>query len=75
MASVTNHLLNNVGAEFLNRKGADIADKLTNNCVAEATVVKIKNVLHHLEAKHQTKNPWSFIFATHIVAVRILNER
>lgn len=43
-----NHLLDNIRAKLLNREGTDVADELTDNGVAEAVVVEIKDVLDHL---------------------------
>jgi len=48
------YLLNDVGAELLNRKRADVANELTNDCIAEPVVVKIEDVLNNLwEGAHQ----------------------
>ena len=42
------HLLNNVGAEFLNRKSTNIPCELTNNSITKAVVIQIKNILDNL---------------------------
>lgn len=44
---VTN-LLDNVGAELLDRKRANIPSKLANDSIAEAIIVQVKNVLNNL---------------------------
>jgi hypothetical protein len=49
-----NYLLNDIGTELLNRKRADIADELTNDCIAEPVVIKVENVLDNLTKRiHQ----------------------
>lgn len=45
---ITN-LLNDIGAEFLDRQRADIACELADDGIAEAVVVQIKDVLHDLQ--------------------------
>lgn len=45
------HLLNDVGGELLNRQRADVADELTDDGLAEAVVVKVKDVLHNVVAE------------------------
>ncbi len=45
----SSHLLDNIGAEFLNRKGADIADELTNDSITEPVVIEVENVLDNLK--------------------------
>ena len=47
MSHVTD-LLNDVGAEFLNREGADIASELTNDRITETVVIQVEDVLHNL---------------------------
>jgi hypothetical protein len=42
-------LLNDIGAEFLNRKSAYVACKLADNTIAEAVVVQVQDVLHDLK--------------------------
>lgn len=41
-------LLDNVGAELLDRKRANIPSKLANDSIAEAIIVQVKNVLNNL---------------------------
>jgi hypothetical protein len=53
------NLLNNIGAELLNRKRADIADELTNNCIAEPVVIEVENVLDNLTERYIR---WEFFF-------------
>lgn len=42
------NLLDNVGAELLDRKRANIPSKLANDSIAEAIIVQVKNVLNNL---------------------------
>jgi hypothetical protein len=42
------YLLDDVGAEFLDRQGADVASELTDNGIAEPVVVQVENVLNDL---------------------------
>ena len=69
------YLLNNIGAELLNRKCADIADELTNDCIAKPVVIEVENVLDNLtERTHQVGILSSWTRMTHIIAIRILNK-
>lgn len=43
------YLLNDIGTELLDRKGADIPDELTNDCIAEPVVIEVENVLDNLK--------------------------
>lgn len=43
------YLLDNIGTELLDRKGADIPDELTNDCIAEPVVIEVENVLDNLK--------------------------
>ena len=43
------YLLNNIGTELLNRKGTNIPDELTNDCIAEPVVIEVENVLDDLK--------------------------
>ena len=43
-------LLDNVRAELLYRKSADVAAELPDDTVTEAVVVQVKDVLNHLYA-------------------------
>lgn len=45
-----NALLNDVGAELLNREGANVAEELTDDSIAESVVVQVENVLHDIVA-------------------------
>jgi hypothetical protein len=45
----SSHLFDNIGAEFLNRKGADIADELANDRITKPVVIEIENVLDNLK--------------------------
>lgn len=45
------HLLNDVGGKLLHRQGADVANELTNDSLAEAVVVQVKNVLDNVVAE------------------------
>jgi hypothetical protein len=36
-----NHLLNDIRAELLHRKSANVATELPNHCIAESVVIKI----------------------------------
>ena len=50
------YLLNDIGAELLNRKRADIANELTNDCIAEPVVIQVENVLDNLTKRiHQVR--------------------
>jgi hypothetical protein len=52
------YLLNNIGAELLNRKCADIADELTNDCITKPVVIEVENVLDNLTKRiHQAVIP------------------
>lgn len=42
------HLFDYVGAEFLNRQGANITGELANDTVAEPVVVEVEDVLNDL---------------------------
>jgi hypothetical protein len=42
------YLLDNIGAELLNGKRADIANELTNDSIAEPVVIEVENVLDNL---------------------------
>lgn len=42
------HLLDDVRAEFLNRKSADIPHELADDCITETIVVQVKDVLYDL---------------------------
>lgn len=42
------HLLNDVRAELLHGQGAHVTRELADNRVAEAVVIQVENVLHHL---------------------------
>jgi hypothetical protein len=42
------YLLDDVGAEFLDRQGADVASELTDDGIAEPVVVQVENVLNDL---------------------------
>jgi hypothetical protein len=42
------YLLNGIGAEFLDRQGADVASQLMNNGIAKAIVIQVENVLNDL---------------------------
>jgi hypothetical protein len=42
------YLLDNIGAELLDRKCADVADKLTNHGITKPVVIEIENVLDNL---------------------------
>lgn len=44
----TNALLDDIGAELLDRERTDVAEELTDNAIAEAVVVQVENVLHDL---------------------------
>jgi hypothetical protein len=43
------HLLDNVRAKLLHRKCTDVPGKLTNDGIAKAVVVQVKDVLNNLE--------------------------
>jgi hypothetical protein len=43
------YLLDYIGTELLNGKGADIPDELTNDCIAEPVVIEVENVLDNLK--------------------------
>ena len=42
------YLLDNIGAELLNGKGADIANELANDSITESVIVEVEYVLHNL---------------------------
>jgi hypothetical protein len=42
------YLLNNIGAELLNRKRTDVANELTNDGIAKPVVIEVENVLDNL---------------------------
>lgn len=42
------YLLDNIGAELLNRECADIANELANDSVTEPVIVEVEDVLHDL---------------------------
>lgn len=46
----TNALLDDIGAELLDRERTDVAEELTDNAIAEAVVVQVENVLHDVVA-------------------------
>ena len=51
-------LFNDIGTEFLHRKCTYVAEELANNSIAEAVVIQIKDILHHIVAiriLHQSK--------------------
>jgi len=45
------HLLDDVGAELLDRQSTNIAGELTDNSVTESVVIEIKDVLHNLKTQ------------------------
>jgi hypothetical protein len=45
--SYTAYLFNNVGTELLNRQDADVADKLSNEGLAESDVVQVEDVFYN----------------------------
>jgi len=45
------YLLDNIGAELLDRKCADVADELTNDGITKPVVIEIENVLDNLTNK------------------------
>jgi len=70
------YLLDDIGTELLNRKGADIPDELTDDCIAKPVVVEVENVLDNLK-KQIPSGGELFLLGkriTHIIAVRILNK-
>jgi hypothetical protein len=71
----TTHLLNNIGAEFLNRKCTDIPGELTNYGITETIIIQVENILDNLgkqgALEQSISNKW---IAVYIVAVRILNK-
>jgi hypothetical protein len=42
------YLLDNIGAELLNGKCADIANELADDSITESVVVEVEDVLHNL---------------------------
>jgi hypothetical protein len=42
------YLLDNIGAELLDRKRADVANELTNDGIAKPVVIEVENVLDNL---------------------------
>lgn len=42
------YLLNDIGAEFLNRKCTNVADELTNDRITKPVIVEVKDVLDNL---------------------------
>ena len=42
------YLLDNIRAELLDRKCADVADELTNDSITKPVIIKIENVLDNL---------------------------
>ena len=73
------HLLDHVGAELLHRQRADVPSELPDNRIAEAVVVQVQDVLNDLRpasvSERRRKLQLRRETCTHIVAVRILNER
>ena len=73
------HLLDHVGAELLHRQRADVPGELPDNRIAEAVVVQVQDVLNDLRpasvSERRRKLQLRRETCTHIVAVRILNER
>ena len=71
----TTHLLNNIGAELLNRTCADIPSELTNYGITETIIVQVENILDNLgkqgTLEQSIPNKWT---AAYVVAVRILNK-
>ena len=43
------YLLDNIGAELLDRKRTDVADELTNDGITKPVVIKVENVLDNLK--------------------------
>jgi hypothetical protein len=41
-------LLNDIGAELLNRERADVANELTNDGITEPVVIEVEDILHDL---------------------------
>jgi hypothetical protein len=41
-------LLNDVGAELLNRERADVANELTDDGITEPVIVEVEDILHDL---------------------------
>jgi hypothetical protein len=42
------YLLDNIGAELLDRKCADVADELTNDGITKPVIIEVENVLDNL---------------------------
>ena len=72
------YLLDNIGAELLNGKGADIANELANDSITESVIVEVEDVLHDLINQIRLcsqRPPYSKKGSiTHIVAIRVLNK-
>lgn len=68
-------LLDDIGAELLNRQSTDIPCELADNGVAEPVVVEIEDVLNDLaQTKGSDHVREERTETTHVVAVRVLNE-
>jgi hypothetical protein len=69
------YLLNNVGAELLDRERTHVANELTDNGIAKPIVVEVKNVLDNLTKQtHQLASPFLVEEITYVIAVRVLNQ-
>ena len=70
------YLLDDIGAELLNGKGADIANELADDSITESVIVEVEDVLHDLMSRSCSQRPPLFDEGsiTHIVAIRVLNK-
>jgi hypothetical protein len=50
------YLLNDIGAELLNRKSADVANELANDGITEPVIIEVEDILHDLRNQTQTAN-------------------
>jgi hypothetical protein len=50
------YLLNDIGAELLNRKSADVANELANDGITEPVIIEVEDILHDLTNETQTAN-------------------